>query len=157
MRALLTLYLISQLGFQDAQAYTIYSLFAAIGYAVPVLAGVLADRLLGFQRILILAGFILCLGHLALAFSFDQHAFVYFGLALITIGAGFFKGNATSLLGTLYTPLESARESEFTWFYVAVNGGGTNSSYSLWIRSQSIRVALWFWFSRCRGLECSFS
>lgn len=124
MRALLVLYLTSRLGFQDAKAYTIYSLFAAIGYAIPVLAGVLADRFLGFQRTLILGGFILCLGHLALALSFDQHTFVYFGLALITIGTGFFKGNVTNLLGTLFTPLEPGRDSAFTWFYVSVNVGG---------------------------------
>jgi dipeptide/tripeptide permease len=102
MRALLVLYLTSKLGFNDVKAYSVYSLFAAIGYSVPVLAGFLADRMLGFQRTLIIGGFILCLGHLAMALTSDDPTLVYVGLSLITIGTGFFKGNVTSLLGTIY-------------------------------------------------------
>jgi POT family proton-dependent oligopeptide transporter len=124
MRALLVLYLTSKLGFNDVKAYSVYSLFAAIGYSVPVLAGFLADRMLGFQRTLIIGGFILCLGHLAMALTSDDPTLVYVGLSLITIGTGFFKGNVTSLLGTIYSPLDPQRDKAFTWFYVSVNIGG---------------------------------
>lgn len=124
MRALLVLYLTSKLGFNDVKAYSVYALFAAIGYAIPVLAGFLADRMLGFQRTLILGGFILCLGHLAMSLTSDDATLVYLGLSLITIGTGFFKGNVTSLLGTIYSPLDSQRDKAFTWFYVSVNVGG---------------------------------
>lgn len=124
MRALLVLFLTSQLGFQDVKAYSVYSLFAAIGYAVPVLAGFLADRVLGFQRTLILGGFVLCFGHAALAFTCENQSTVYLGLALITVGTGFFKGNVTNLLGTIYDAQDPERNKAFTWFYVSVNIGG---------------------------------
>ena len=37
MRALLVLFLTSSLGFSDPKAYAIYSLFASLGYAGPVI------------------------------------------------------------------------------------------------------------------------
>lgn len=124
MRALLVLYLTSQLGFHDVKAYSVYSLFAAIGYAIPVLAGMLSDKMLGFQKTLILGGLILCLGHAVMALTYDTPSLVYVGLAFITVGTGFFKGNVTNLLGTIYNANDPERSRAFTWFYVAVNIGG---------------------------------
>ena len=131
MRALLVLFLTSTLGFADSKAYAIYSLFAAIGYAVPMLAGILADKLIGFQRTLIIGAIIMCLGHLSMAISDQSEFILYCGLSLIAVGTGFFKGNITSVLGTLYTSAETKqRDKSFSLFNVAINMGSLIASLS---------------------------
>jgi POT family proton-dependent oligopeptide transporter len=130
MRALLVLYLTSQLGFEDKKAYSIYSLFAAIGYAGPSIAGIIADKLLGFKNMVLSGGVIMTLGSFALAFSINNQSLVYTGLALMAVGTGMFKGNVTNLLGACYTPNDPAREHGFTLFYVAINLGSFIASIS---------------------------
>jgi proton-dependent oligopeptide transporter, POT family len=126
MRALLVLYLTSSLGFSDPKAYAIYALFAAIGYGIPPLAGILADRYVGFQKMIIIGAIIMCIGHLFMSFTFMQDKAVYLGLSLIAVGTGFFKGNVTNLLGTIYDGEKAnsaAKDKGFTLFYIAINIG----------------------------------
>lgn len=126
MRALLVLYLTSSLGFSDPKAYAIYALFAAIGYGIPPLAGILADKLVGFQKMIIIGAVIMCLGHLFMSLTFMEDISVYIGLGLIAVGTGFFKGNVTNLLGTIYDNNSSsslAKDQGFTLFYIAINVG----------------------------------
>lgn len=131
MRALLVLYLTSSLGFTDGKAYTIYSLFAAIGYAIPVIAGIMADRLIGFQKTLIIGAIIMCLGHLSMTFTVFDESFIYIGLAMIATGTGFFKGNVTNLLGSLYKASDiNQRDKALSLFNVAVNLGSLAASLS---------------------------
>lgn len=127
MRALLVLYLISSLGFKDTTAYAIYTLFAAIGYIVPVLAGIIADRYTGFQRVLISGACAMCAGHFLLTFSHESLILLYLGLAAIAVGTGFFKGNITNLLGTLYSAKDANRDKGFSLFYVSINLGAAIS------------------------------
>jgi proton-dependent oligopeptide transporter, POT family len=131
MRALLVLYLTSSLGFDDPKAYKIYALFAAIIYAIPPLAGILADKYVGFQKIMIIGAIIMCLGHFSLGLTYFSSSFIYLGLPLIAAGTGFFKGNVTSLLGAIYEDekIDSfARDKGFSLFYVAINFGSAISS-----------------------------
>ena len=129
MRAFLVLYLTSTLGFEDIKAYAVYSLFAAIGYGVPIVSGIIADKLIGFQKTLIIGAIIMCIGHLSMVFSDMNELVIYLGLALIATGTGFFKGNITSLLGMIYKYEESfQRDRAFSLFNVAVNSGSLISS-----------------------------
>lgn len=124
MRALLVIFLTSHLGYTDPQAYAIYSLFAALCYATPVIGGIIADRLVGFRNMVIIGGIIITLGHIFLAFINFNSQLVYLGLALIAVGSGMFKGNITNLLGVCYhgySPEERTRG--FTLFYVSFNIG----------------------------------
>lgn len=123
MRALLVLFLVQDLGFDDAKAYSIYAIFGAICYITPVVAGILADRYVGFQKVLIIGAAIMCLGHIGMTFSSDDPFFVAFGLAAIAIGTGFFKGNISNLMGSIYSQDDPHRNEGFTWFYVAINLG----------------------------------
>ncbi|MDX1916495.1 MAG: oligopeptide:H+ symporter [Rickettsiaceae bacterium] len=123
MRALLVIYLTSHLGFEDAKAYAIYSLFAAIGYSGPVLGGFIADKLMGFRNMVLLGGIIITLGHLSLTLTGLTSDLLYIGLALIAVGTGMFKGNVTSLLGECYKEEDPDRIRGFTLFYVSVNLG----------------------------------
>lgn len=124
MRALLILFLTSQMLVSDVESYAIYSLFAAIGYSLPVLAGILADKLLGFRNMVLIGGIIIALGHGILGLmSFDNNL-IYLGLGLISVGTGMFKGNLTNLLGACYKENETRERSRgFTLFYVGVNVG----------------------------------
>lgn len=124
MRALLVLYLTSQLGFADKDAYSIYTLFAALGYAGPVIGGIIADKLLGFRNVMKIGAVIITLGHVGMVFIDPNRIFMlYISLGIIAVGTGFFKGNITNLLGLCYAKDDPRRNKAFSLFYVSVNLG----------------------------------
>jgi POT family proton-dependent oligopeptide transporter len=123
MRALLVLCLISELGFEDAKAYAVYSLFCAIGYAGPVISGYLADKLMGFRNMVVIGGVIMTIGNALMTLVVIDPELIYLGLGFVAIGTGMFKGNITSLLGSCYKEDDRERDRGFTLFYVSVNIG----------------------------------
>lgn len=124
MRALLVIFMTSVYGFTDPKAYAIYSVYAALSYAGPVLGGILADRLMGFQKMVILGGIVNCCGHFAMVCSGISETMFYIGLGFVAFGSGMFKGNISNLLGSYYSENDPKRDSGFTLFYVGVNLGG---------------------------------
>jgi len=65
MRALLVFYMIKGfLRYTDDQAYGVYGAYTALVYAAPFLGGILADRLLGARRAVIMGGLLMAAGHL---------------------------------------------------------------------------------------------
>ncbi|KAF8818864.1 peptide MFS transporter [Rickettsia endosymbiont of Cardiosporidium cionae] len=128
MRAILTLFLISHFQLSDKSSYAIYSIYAALSYAGPIVGGWIADKWLGFSRMVLVGGIIISIGHLFMTLIPIYDNFLYLGLALIAVGAGFFKGNITNLLGSCYDKEHSLNRSNgFTLFYVGVNLGGVTS------------------------------
>lgn len=123
MRALLVLFLISELGFEDAKAYAIYSLFCAIGYAGPVISGYLADKFMGFRNMVIIGGVLMTIGNGIMTLVVHDPHLIYLGLGFVAVGTGMFKGNITSLLGSCYKEDDRERDKGFTLFYVSVNIG----------------------------------
>ena len=125
MRALLMLYMVKELfvAFEerDTIALGIYASYGTLVYATPALGGMLADKLLGFRRAIMLGGVFMSLGHFVLAF--EHPLFFYAGLALIIIGNGLFKPNISSFVGTLYEQGDPRRDSGFTIFYMGINVG----------------------------------
>ncbi|MBL3284250.1 MFS transporter [Rickettsiales endosymbiont of Paramecium tredecaurelia] len=128
MRALLVLFLTSQLKLDDDNANHIYALFAAIGYSLPVIAGFLADKFLGFKNMVSIGGAVMILGHLILAFTGMEDRLIYLGLGVLAAGTAFFKGNITTLLGDCYAKGDPERDRGFTLFYVGVNLGALMGS-----------------------------
>jgi proton-dependent oligopeptide transporter, POT family len=121
MRALLVLYLTKAFLFEDKAAYAIYGSYTALVYATPVLGGLLADRLLGYRKAVLIGGVLMALGHFAMAVP---HLQVFYGaLALLICGNGFFKPNISSLVGRLYGADDPRRDSAFTIFYMGINLG----------------------------------
>ncbi len=121
MRALLILYMTSELLFNDTKAYNIYGIYTALVYAAPVIGGYLADNYLGNRNAIFLGGVIITLGHCCLALPFKESLF--YGLAFIIVGTGFFKANVTSLLGQFYEKGDVRRDAGFTLFYMGINLG----------------------------------
>lgn len=121
MRSLLVLYMTKQLFYADAKAYGVYGAYGALVYAAPVIGGLLADRLLGYRRGIILGGILMALGHFVMAVPNETAMFI--ALALLCLGNGFFKPNVSSLVGKLYGEGDPRRDSGFTIFYMGINLG----------------------------------
>lgn len=125
MRALLILYMTEEiyqaLENRDVIASTIYAAYGALIYATPVLGGMLADKLLGLRRSIMMGGILMALGHFVLAF--DQEVLFFIALGLLIVGNGLMKPNISSFVGALYEQGDDRRDSGFTIFYMGINIG----------------------------------
>ncbi len=121
MRALLILYMTSQLGKDDVEANLQYGAYNALVYAMPLLGGWIADRYLGFRKSITLGAVVMALGHLVLAIPSETT--FYFGLGLLISGNGFFKPNISSLLGTFYDAKDPRKDTAYSIFYMGINIG----------------------------------
>ena len=126
MRAFLILYMVAPagaggLGFTDAHAASIYGTYTGSAWAASILGGLIADRVLGQYRTVLVGGAVIAAGHFTLAF----HAlpFFYTGLALIAFGTGCLKPNVSTLVGSLYPQGDSRRDAGFSIFYMGINLG----------------------------------
>ena len=82
MRAILVLFLISEtsgenpgLGWSKVEAINLYSWYTALVYFACIPGGIIADKVLGRIKSVILGGFLLCIGHLLL--SVDKISFFF--------------------------------------------------------------------------------
>ncbi len=121
MRALLVLYMTKQLLFSDDMAFGVYAAYMSLVYVTPLIGGILADKILGFRKAILLGGILMALGHFFL--TFEHTVFFYGSLGLIIVGNGFFKPNISSFVGELYEQDDSRRDSGFTIFYLGINLG----------------------------------
>ncbi|HVJ19665.1 MAG TPA: peptide MFS transporter [Polyangiaceae bacterium] len=119
MRALLVLYMTKAFSFDDERAYAIYGSYTALVYATPVFGGLIADKILGFRRAVVLGGVLMSLGHFTMAFE----PLFYLALGLLICGNGFFKPNISTIVGRLYEPGDPRRDAGFTIFYMGINLG----------------------------------
>ncbi len=122
MRALLTLYMIKGfLGYGDKQAIAVYGAYTALVYATPFIGGMIADRLLGARKSVILGGILMAAGHLVM--TIEEDVFFFGALALLIVGNGFFKPNISTIVGELYPAGSEKRDRGFTIFYMGINLG----------------------------------
>jgi len=126
MRAFLILYMVAPvasggLGFADADAASIYGTYTGSAWGASILGGLVADRLLGQYRSVLIGGSIIALGHFTLAFR--ALPFFYTGLALIVLGTGLLKPNVSTLVGSLYERGDARRDAGFSIFYMGINLG----------------------------------
>ncbi|WP_452600120.1 peptide MFS transporter [Pontimicrobium sp. MEBiC01747] len=121
MRALLVLYMTKQLLFTDDMAFGVYAAYMSLVYVTPMIGGILADKILGFRKAILLGGFLMALGHFFL--TFEHPIFFYGSLALVIVGNGFFKPNISSFVGDLYKQGDARRDAGFTIFYLGINIG----------------------------------
>jgi POT family proton-dependent oligopeptide transporter len=126
MRAFLMLYMVAPasaggLGFADADAASIYGTYTGSVWGAAILGGIVADRFLGQYNSVLIGGSIIAIGHFALAFK--ALPFFYAGLALIVVGTGLLKPNASTLVGSLYEPGDARRDAGFSIFYMGINLG----------------------------------
>jgi POT family proton-dependent oligopeptide transporter len=126
MRALLLFYMLKGfLGYGDSDAYAVYGAYTALVYMTPFFGGMIADRLLGPRRAVVLGGLFMAAGHLMMTV---ENSFAFFtALALLIAGNGFFKPNISTIVGSLYPQRSPKRDGGFTIFYMGINLGAAMS------------------------------
>ena len=94
----------------------ITGLYAAFVYLTPLGGGYLADRYLGRTRAVTIGALLMAFGHFLMAF---EASFVGAVLCLV-LGVGFFKGNISSQVGSLYKTDDPRRANAFQIFLLSV-------------------------------------
>ena len=97
----------------------IYGLYTGRVYLTPVFGGMLADRVLGQHRTILLGAAMMAIGHFMMAFE----PLFLFALTMLILGNGAFKPNMSAQVGTLYAPGDQRRDRAYSIFYVGINLG----------------------------------
>jgi POT family proton-dependent oligopeptide transporter len=112
------------LGFERGVSADVYGTFIALVYLTPFLGGLLADRLLGFRKSIIIGGVLMGIGYLMLAIPNNLNTF-YLALGIMILGNGFFKPNISTMLGNLYNveKYKALKDDGYSIFYMGINIG----------------------------------
>jgi proton-dependent oligopeptide transporter, POT family len=100
-------------------ASQLFGFYTGLAYSMPILGGVLADRLLGQRRTVIIGGVLMAIGHFLMAFE----ALFLIALALLILGIGAFKPNISTQVGALYAPGDPRRDRAYSIFYIGISIG----------------------------------
>ena len=171
IRWALVLYIVAQFHAGNATgeepASRTYGAYLALVYAAAIFGGYVADKILGYQRSILLGAVIMAAGLFAIAIP-DARIFE-FGLATVIVGNGLFKPNISTLVGKLYAQGDPRRDSGFTIFYMGINAGAFLAPILTgWLATQVFGTSVmpaykyvfiasgfgmivslvWFWFGR---------
>ena len=106
------------LGVQPFSSH-IYGLYTSLVYLTPIFGGLIADRLLGQHRTILLGAILMAIGHFMMAYE----PLFLFALTVLIIGSGAFKPNLSAQLGGLYAPGDHRRDIAYSIFYMGTNLG----------------------------------
>jgi len=120
MRALLVYYMTKQLLLAQGTSSLVYGTYTACAYFTPLIGGLIADRVLGKKRAIIIGGSVMALGH----FMMTVEPLFYVALATIAIGNGLFLPSLPSQIGDLYERGDPRAGRAYNVYYVGVNIGG---------------------------------
>ena len=97
----------------------IYGFYTGLVYLTPLFGGIIADRLLGQHRTIVLGAALMAIGHFMMAFE----PLFLFALTMLILGNGAFKPNMSAQVGGLYAPGDRRRDRAYSIFYVGINLG----------------------------------
>jgi POT family proton-dependent oligopeptide transporter len=100
-------------------ASQIYGLYTGFVYFTPFFGGIIADRLLGQRKTVVVGGVLMAIGHFLMAF---EQMFLL-ALLFLILGNGCFKPNISTQVGNLYPHGDPRRDGAFTIFYMGINLG----------------------------------
>ncbi|CAN7168937.1 oligopeptide:H+ symporter [Pseudoxanthomonas sp. LjRoot143] len=171
IRWAMVLYIVAQFHGGDAAgekpASEMYGAYLALVYAGAIFGGYVADKLIGFQRSILLGAVFMALGLFLLASPTEP--LFKLGLATIIVGNGLFKPIISTMVGKLYFQGDARRDAGFTIFYMGINIGamiapvitgwlarkifGTNEDpHYQWVFISAgigmIVSLVWFWMGR---------
>jgi POT family proton-dependent oligopeptide transporter len=125
IRWALVLYIVAQFHGGDqsgqADANLTYGSYLALVYAGAIFGGYVADRIIGYQRSILVGAVFMAAGLFMITLP-DPMMFKL-GLATIIVGNGLFKPNISTMVGKLYATADERRDSGFTIFYMGINMG----------------------------------
>ena len=111
------------MGFAADTKSDIYGTYLGLVYLTPFIGGLIADRLLGYRKSIVIGGLMMAAGY----FMMSMHTVTsfYIALMLIILGNGFFKPNISTLVGSLYSEdsLKAKKDAGFNIFYMGINIG----------------------------------
>jgi POT family proton-dependent oligopeptide transporter len=97
----------------------IFGFYTALVYLTPIFGGLLADRVLGQRRTVIVGASLMAAGHFMMAVE----PLLLFALTALILGNGAFKPNISTQVGGLYAPGDPRRDRAYSIFYVGINVG----------------------------------
>src|SRR5499426_1229619 len=100
-------------------ASQLFGFYTGLAYFTPILGGLIADRLLGRHRTIVIGGLFMAAGHFMMAFE----ALFLLALLMLIIGIGAFKPNISTQVGALYALGDDRRDRAYAIFYVGINIG----------------------------------
>ncbi len=100
-------------------ASQIYGSYTALVYLTPILGGLIADRVLGQRKTVVIGAVLMAIGHFMMAFE----PLLLFALLTLILGNGAFKPNISTQVGGLYAEGDPRRDSAYSIFYVGINLG----------------------------------
>ena len=140
MRALLVLYMTTEtigddrgagLGWTSKEALALYGWYTMLVYVMSIPGGMIADKLIGQKKAVLLGAIVLCLGHGVLVLT-DIWAFY--------TGVGLLKPNISTMVGGLYKEGDIRRDKGFSIFYIGINLGSLLATMIV-----GLVVAEWGW------------
>ncbi len=146
MRAILVIYMIAKasdengpgLGWTKVEALQLYGWYVMLVYVISIPGGIIADKMLGQKKTVLLGALILVAGHGTLAIDAPWAFFT--GLILIILGVGCLKPNISTMVGGLYRKGDIRRDKGFSIFYIGINLGSLLATSFI-----GLVVAKWGW------------
>jgi POT family proton-dependent oligopeptide transporter len=147
MLAVFALFLRANFGLAPGTAGLIYSSFLGLVYFLPLVGGILADKI-GYGKCVTIGIIVMFIGYLLLAIplgGIDNGAIavpmtaMFAALVLISFGTGLFKGNLQVMVGNLYDDPQYAdrRDAAFSLFYMAINIG------AMFAPTAAVKIMAW--------------
>jgi len=100
-------------------ASQIYGLYTGFVYLTPFFGGMLADRILGQRKTVVVGAILMAIGHFLMA----MESMFLLALLFLILGNGCFKPNISTQVGSLYPQGDPRRDRAFTIFYMGINLG----------------------------------
>ena len=97
----------------------LFGFYTGLAYFTPIIGGLLADRLLGQRRTVVIGSVLMAIGHFLMAFE----TLFLLALLMLILGIGAFKPNISTQVGALYGPDDPRRDRAYSIFYVGINIG----------------------------------
>jgi len=131
MTSILTLHLAKSMGMAEHEATSWYSYFVAAVYLMPLVGGVVADRWWGRYNTILWLSFGYVAGHVTIAL-FESRVGMLIGCALIAIGSGGIKPNASAYAGDQIPKGNKALlERLYDLWYWMINVGSLAAQFSV--------------------------
>jgi POT family proton-dependent oligopeptide transporter len=122
LKYLFVLYAIDLFSMAEAKAIALFATFMTLCYATSLVGGYLADQGLGVKNAVILGGTLMSLGLGCILIPSEDLCFL--GLALMSLGSGFFKPNLLTAVGlTFENPKDPKKDRAYSIVYIAGNVG----------------------------------
>ena len=146
MRALLSIYMAAEfthangagLGWTDQEALQLYGWYTMLVYVMSIPGGMIADKILGQKKSVLIGAIILVFGHGVLS-DRGSLGFLY-RINFSNFRCRMLKPNISTMVGGLYKKGDIRRDKGFSIFYIGINTGSLLATITV-----GLVVAEWGW------------